>query len=365
MKNLTKHTSNLMQKKKFTICYYISDHGLGHAARATQVIHHLPKYFNVIVKTTVKPSFIIKESKRSHIKIIEESWDVGLNQSDNRTIDWEQSVSAAVGKESENQKRILSEADFLKKNSVDLVITDIAAAPLKVACEANIPGIFVGNFTWIEIFASREKDFPQLTELLAFWKECYNSATVSVKVSPAFSMSYLSNSIETPPMGRQGKSIELKLKEYLRVTETKIVLLYMGNFGNEQINIPKLQDITFVSFIPMGSAVNFLDPNKWNFPDVLRSCDAVLAKPGYGVVTEAMANQIPLIYYPRTEFPEYSILSAALKAWNGSVEIPNDDLQNGLWEKYLTVAFDITPDYVACDGTAHIMRNIMQQIKKE
>ena len=67
----------------------------------------------------------------------------------------------------------------------------------------------------------------------------------------------------------------------------------------------------------------FLTPHDWRVPDggftsidrmdlpfedLLRSCDAVISKPGYGIVVEAACNGTALIYVPRHDWPEQDIL---------------------------------------------------------
>ena len=39
------------------------------------------------------------------------------------------------------------------ENKIDLVISDIASMPLKVAGNLNIPTILIGNFTWHDIYS--------------------------------------------------------------------------------------------------------------------------------------------------------------------------------------------------------------------
>jgi hypothetical protein len=42
--------------------------------------------------------------------------------------------------------------------------------------------------------------------------------------------------------------------------------------------------------------------------DLLRSVDAVIAKPGYGTFAEAACNATPLLYVRRQEWPEQDCL---------------------------------------------------------
>ena len=49
-----------------------------------------------------------------------------------------------------------------------------------------------------------------------------------------------------------------------------------------------------------------------NFIDLLASCDALIAKPGYGSFVEAACAGIPVLYLPRDNWPEVVHLTAWL-----------------------------------------------------
>jgi L-arabinokinase len=66
-----------------------------------------------------------------------------------------------------------------------------------------------------------------------------------------------------------------------------------------------------------------------SFSDALASSDAVISKPGFGILSDCVVNQKPLIYADRSDFLEYAILESAIKKYLKNVHIPSADLYRG------------------------------------
>jgi L-arabinokinase len=67
------------------------------------------------------------------------------------------------------------------------------------------------------------------------------------------------------------------------------------------------------------------------YPDLVAAADAVISKPGYGIVSECLANRARLLYTPRGAFREYSILVREMKRWLPAREISPERLAAGTW----------------------------------
>jgi UDP-N-acetylglucosamine:LPS N-acetylglucosamine transferase len=50
------------------------------------------------------------------------------------------------------------------------------------------------------------------------------------------------------------------------------------------------------------------------YVDLLAACDAVITKPGYGIVADLIANRVPALYVSRGGFREEPVLVRALEA---------------------------------------------------
>jgi hypothetical protein len=55
----------------------------------------------------------------------------------------------------------------------------------------------------------------------------------------------------------------------------------------------------------------------------------VISKPGFGILSDCVANQKPLIYADRRDFQEYAILEKAIQRYLKHVHIPAASLYRG------------------------------------
>jgi hypothetical protein len=61
-----------------------------------------------------------------------------------------------------------------------------------------------------------------------------------------------------------------------------------------------------------------------------------VTKPGYGIVADAIAHQVRVLYTDRGEFAEYSHLVRALDECATAAFVPQDELLSGNLGPYLT-----------------------------
>lgn len=351
-----------MPPAKLTIMYYVSSHGYGHAARACQVMAALPPEVKILCRTAVDPQFIQRESGRK-IKVLPARFDTGVNQKDNRTLDWASTFSEARKVLQEASAGLMDEVDLLRRHRVDVIVCDVPPAPLEAARMAGIPAVVVGNFTWVDIFDRERKKLPEAGELADLWREQYGLVTLAIRTPPAFPLNYFRTVQTVEPIARRGKNIRRELLSALRLPgDQKLVLLYFGTFGDDALAIPEVPGVTFLSMTKMPAPAIEIDPDQWHFPDVVASADAVVAKPGYGTVGECMANGTPVIYHPRTEFAEYAVLRKALEEWGGAVQIPLSRLESGQWQTALKAAFALKPKKVRANGAAQAAAAILELV---
>lgn len=343
-----------------TICFYISGHGYGHAARACQVMTALPGDIKIIARTTIDPAFIERESGR-RIEVIPGRFDTGVLQQNNRSLDWRATLKLALQVNRETAAGLLDEIDFLRRRRVDLVVCDVPPAPLEAARMAGLPSVVVGNFTWVEIFAREAGRLPAAGELADFWREQYGLATLAVRTPPAFTMDYFPRIKTVQPIARRGKNIRRSLLRHLGAPPgMRLVLMYFGTFGDDELRLPLLPGFTLLSFTKAPAPAIVLDPAKWRFPDVLASVDCVIAKPGYGTTGESMANGTPMIYHPRNEFAEYPFLRKALLEWGGAVQISRRNLIAGNWRAAIDKAIALQPKKIPSNGAQQTAKLLME-----
>ena len=128
--------------------YYISAHGYGHASRSVPVLKKLANISHVFIKSSIDFEFF-NDSLEKNFEYIPQNVDAGCQHSNSLLIDTEKSFQKLHSFFENTSLR--EEEKWLVENKIDLVISDIASMPLKVAGNLNIPTILIGNFTWHDI----------------------------------------------------------------------------------------------------------------------------------------------------------------------------------------------------------------------
>ena len=91
-------------------------------------------------------------------------------------------------------------------------------------------------------------------------------------------------------------------------------------------------------------------PNRqYEYEDLVQASDVVVTKPGYGIVADALAHKVPILYTERGEFPEYPRLVEALRQCATSEFIPQQELLTGNLTSYLTRLLTNAPNWPAID----------------
>jgi len=120
-----------------------------------------------------------------------------------------------------------------------------------------------------------------------------------------------------------------------------VVLLSFGGLGLKRITIDTLTRHRNFYFVTMGDATRkhsnllFLPNRKRRYEDLVRAADIVVSKPGYGIVADIIAHQVPILYTSRRDFPEYPSLVEALEHCATCEVIPQEDLLAGNLAGYL------------------------------
>ena len=72
-------------------------------------------------------------------------------------------------------------------------------------------------------------------------------------------------------------------------------------------------------------------PAGLTYPDLVAAADVVVSKPGYGIVSECIANGTPLLYTSRGRFVEYDVFVAEMPRVLRCRYFDRSDLLAGRW----------------------------------
>jgi L-arabinokinase len=120
------------------------------------------------------------------------------------------------------------------------------------------------------------------------------------------------------------------------------VLLSFGGLGLDRLPWERLKRLTDFFFVTTGKPKQeldnmlFLPDAQRHYKDLVRAADVIVTKPGYGIVVDALAHKVPLLYSDRGEFPEHACLVDALHQCATAEFIPQERLLSGNLGPYLT-----------------------------
>ena len=105
-----------------------------------------------------------------------------------------------------------------------------------------------------------------------------------------------------------------------------------------------------------------LAENPADYVSLLTACDAVVTKPGYGIIADCLANQIALLFTDRGPFREYDVLAQALPTLGPARYAPREDVLAGRLGPHLD-ALLASPDpwtEQRLDGAQCVARRVLE-----
>lgn len=327
------------------VAYYVSAHGYGHGVRTCDILPELAVRHpdvQVLLTTGLPVSFLEPRLKGLPVSFRAGSFDVGMIQLDSVAVDVPATFRAVEQLFTRQEALVDREVRFLREAEIDLVVADIPSIPMEAAAKAGISCVAVGNFGWNWIYSPfAEKDlrwFPLIEKIEAG----YRKADILLRLPFAEPMTVFERQVDIPLLARPGVSRRSELAEATGADPDKTwVLLSFAalNWTKETVRrVAREPGYEFFTVKPLaweGSGIHSVARESFSFSDVLASSDVVISKPGYGLLSECIANDKPLIYVDRQDFMEYPILEEAIRRHLRGVHIPQRDLYAGNLAPYL------------------------------
>jgi len=318
--------------------YYITAHGYGHGTRSFDIINALfsvAPNVSVIVKTDLPPAFIASRLKHAY-RLIPGAFDVGLIQKDSIQIDMKASLTAISKFYEQPESLLAQEIDFIRKEGISGVVSDIPAIPLMAAKCMNVPAIAVGNFGWDWIYAEFIKQEPAWRTYAEFFRKAYEQTDVLLRLPFAEPMDAFPNAIDIPLLAEPGSPCRRHIAKLTNADiQKKWILLSFTSLNLDKQALTRftaMDDFVFFSVDPLewkGSCIQCIDRSIVPFSDILASMDVVVTKPGFGIVSECIVNDKPIIHATRENFREYPILVEHIKRYCRHATITAEALYAG------------------------------------
>jgi L-arabinokinase len=97
----------------------------------------------------------------------------------------------------------------------------------------------------------------------------------------------------------------------------------------------------------------------------VHACDVVVTKPGYGIISESLANGAAVVFTSRGRFAEYPVIVDAMPRFLRCSYVDHEDLFAGRWLRALEAAVTAPepPEHPATNGADVIADMIAARIE--
>ena len=341
------------------IVFYVSGHGFGHASRTIEVINAVlarrPET-RIGVRTSA-PRWLFDLTVKGKVAFSTLECDTGVVQIDALTLDEADTIRRAWAFHSDLVTRAASETRVLRELGAGLIVGDIPPLAFAVSASSGIPSIGLGNFTWDWVYS----EYPRVRlapSLLPAIRGAYAKASMALRLPMSAGFESFSNVKDIPFIARHATRTREEVCKLLKLPADKpLILSSFGGYGLPGLEtdvLSKFKKYTVVTTASLsigrarketpaaerkGSFISVNEEAMYDsgvrYEDLVAAAEAVVTKPGYGIVSECIANDTAILYTSRGHFPEYEIIVEEMPKHLRAAFISHDDLFAGKWESHL------------------------------
>jgi hypothetical protein len=345
-----------------TVVFYISGHGFGHASRVIEVINAVVARrgdLDIVVRTTA-PRWLFERTLKPGLNpgpttatpgvaYSSTETDTGIVQIDSLHLDADASVERARSFMASFDERVAREAAFLRDRGARLAVADLPPLGIAAAAAAGIPAVGLGNFTWDWVYSA----YPGTADLVSAIADAYRTAQVALRLPMHGGFDAFETIVDLPFVARRSARDPDQTRRALGLPPgERLVLVSFGGYGVGGLDLNALDRLDGYVAVVTGRLddpgfrsstlrnVVFLDETGmyaagFRYEDLVRAVDVVATKPGYGIISECLANETALLYTSRGHFVEYDVLVAAMPSFLRAGFIDHADLFAGRWTPHL------------------------------
>lgn len=361
--------------------FYISGHGFGHASRDVEVINALlaaEPSLEIAIRTLVSP-WLLQRTIRGRVDLHSVPVDSGIAQHDSLHMDRAGTGQALDAFMARFDERVADEAEWLREHHVKLVYADIPPLGIAAGAAAGVPTVALGNFTWDWIYEEYEETARWVSRLRAIDER----ADLALRLPMCGGFAGLQQIEDVPFIARHAQRTRTETRHALGLPlDARVVLVSFGGYGVDGLDLEALSHVPGYLILvsdstPLGSsrqplkalARGSLHPLDeaglyaagFRYEDLVHAVDVVVTKPGYGIVSECLANGTALLYTSRGPFREYDVLVEQMPRYLRTAFIDHEDLFAGRWTGHLDalLAQPAPPERSATNGAEIVAARLL------
>ena len=314
------------------VAFYISGHGFGHASRSIELINALIARrpgLRVIVRTQAA-AWLFRRTAHPSVAVSPVETDTGVVQIDSLRLDAAATIHRAREFMTFFDQRVDAEVQFLRAKGVSLVVADLPPLGIAAAHAAGLPAIAYGNFTWDWIYAGYDGGDTVARAI----GDVYAHTTLALRLPMWGGFETMTNVRDIPFAARHSKKEPDDTRRALGIPlRERVVLASFGGYGVAGASKPTIPG--YHVLWPGDVDENAMYEKGYRYEDLVRAVDVIVTKPGYGIISECIANDTAMLYTSRGDFREYPVLVREMPKYLRCEFIEQDDLFSGNWQAAL------------------------------
>lgn len=324
------------------IAYYVSGHGFGHATRSCVVAAALAAEHDVWIVSPVAEAFLRSNAKAA-FQYRAARLDVGVIQPDSMTPDFPATLEALDLLHRRSHHLVEQEVAWLRAVRIERVLVDIPPLACVAASQARIPAAVITNFTWDDIYREYVASEQRFESSVGEMRSQYGLASTLLRLPFGTGMEAIREQRTFGMVARIARHDRSVVRARIGLGQGRVGLLSYGGLGlgdcaPDRWKLPPGWSLISVGGVPgdrkLDDGVRMIPPElltrlDLSYTDILASVDAVLTKPGYGIVSDCVANRTPVLYSDRGPFAEYPRLVEAIRRFLPNVFLDREALRSG------------------------------------
>jgi L-arabinokinase len=353
------------------VAWYISGHGLGHASREIEIINalgsRLPEGLEILIRTSAA-QWLFERTVRVPFTYLPGACDTGVVQIDSLRLDAEASVREAATFYADFDRRVAEEVGILQERGVRLVIADAPPLACTAAAMAGMPCIVLSNFTWDWIYEGYDELFTaQAPHVLPRIRDGYAAASAGWRLPMHGGFGTIDPIVDLPFVARHARHQRDDVRGMLALPPDRpLALSSFGGYGVRDLDLTTLDCLDTWTVVITGRqpparelprGVVFVDEARiydtgLRYEDLVAAVDVVVTKPGYGIVSECVANGTAVLYTSRGHFVEYDVMVREMPKVLRCRFLDQESLIAGRWRAALDALREAPPppDMPRTDG---------------
>jgi len=354
--------------------FYISGHGFGHASRQIEVINALGGLrpdVRIVVRTSAA-AWLFERTVQVPFELVPGVCDTGVIQVDSLRLDEARTIREADAFYRDLADRASTEAELLRNRGVHLVVSDAPPLACAAAAHAGIPSVVVANFTWDWIYSAYVEHLGDAPALIPAIQRAYRPAAEAWRLPMHGGFDTFRTIRDVPFVARHARHPRTAVREALGLPlAVPLALSSFSHYGVRGFDPARVDCLPQFGVVvtdkdaapspTAGSGIHsvaehHLYDRGFRYEDLVAAVDVVVTKPGYGIISECIANETAMLYTSRGHFAEYDVLVSEMPRYLRCAFIDQESLLAGRWRAALDrlMAVPPPPEHPPTDGAAVI-----------